>query len=487
MENMDKNKELIQEILENIGGKENISYLSHCMTRLRFNLKDKSVVNIEKIEKMEGVLGTQFSSGQYQVIIGPGVEKIYKEMCQIAGIESRDNSLSDPTPKEKWTIKSVFNRILETITSCLTPVLPVLIVSGLIKMFASLLGPTMLNIVGENSDIFRLLTFVGATGFYFFPVFVGLAASKKFGVTPMLALLMGCILVTPDLQTIVTSEEAFTVFGLPMTNVNYAYTVFPIILIIWIMSYVEKYLKKITPVSLESLVVPLGTIIIMLPIGLCVLGPIGHYLGEYLSHFLIWLHQVLGPFGVAIIGALFVLIVATGMHLPLFATAILSITNLGFDNTILVGAIVGVYVNFAVTLGMMLKAKKPEDRGIAFSSFISQFFGGVAEPIIFGIYFRYKRTLVYRMVGSFIGTLYAAFMGCSVYFMGSSNFLYVLAFNGGDQTSFIHGCIACVIGFVVAFGMMLVFGYESTAINENQVENRFELVWKTILNKSVRK
>ncbi|WP_270273898.1 PTS transporter subunit EIIC [Enterococcus gallinarum] len=453
------------EILEAIGGEENISYVTHCMTRLRFNLKDESLVDELKVKNIKGILGCQFSGGQFQVIIGPNVSKVYNKLIENRTFES-DTTLENINKKEhgkkeKNSFKGTINKILDAITGCLTPILPVLIVSGLIKMLPTLLGPTMLNLVSDSSDFFKLLTFVGDTGFYFFPVFVGIAASKKFGCNTMIAVFIGTVLVHPTFVEIVKVGEPFKLLGLSVPLVSYSSTVFPMIIIVWVMSYVEKYLKKITPEALSSLLVPFLTVVIMLPLGLYVLGPIGSMLGEYLSQGLIALRSVLGPLGVAIIGSLFVLIVATGMHLPLFATAILAITNVGYDDTILVGAIVGVYVNFAIVLGFIIKSKTAEQKGFGFTCLISQFFGGVAEPIIFGIFFQHRRTLVYRMIGSFVGSLYAGLMNCKVYFLASSNFLYPLAYNGGgNNSSFINGIIACVIGFVVAFVLIMMFGIE---------------------------
>ncbi|WP_028042968.1 PTS transporter subunit EIIC [Candidatus Stoquefichus massiliensis] len=459
---------LASAILERIGGKENVSYATHCMTRLRFNMKDESLVDQEAVKSIESVMGCQFSGGQFQIIIGPGVDKVYAKVCELGGfaVEELVNENLDFKKKEKISIKVFVNRILDGIAGCLTPIIPILICAGLIKMIVALIGPSMLNLVSESSDIFRLFTFVGDAGFYFFPVFVGLSGAKKFGCNPMIALFMGCILLHPSFVDIVNQGNPFSVYGIPMTLTQYSSTVLPMIMITFVMSYLEKYLRKWIPDAVSTLFVPLLTILMMLPIGLCVLGPLGSVLGIYIGEVLMWLRDIFGPFGVALIGAVYILIVATGMHLPLMTTAIVSMTTIGYDNTVLVGAIVAVYTSMAVSLGVMLKSKNAQTKSLGLSCFISQFLGGVGEPTIFGIMFRYRKTLIYSMIGTFIGGLYAAFMNVAVYFAGSSNFLMALSYSGENTGSLIHGWIACAIGFTVTFALMLVLGFES----EKEVE-----------------
>ena len=464
---MNKEK-LAKEIIDNIGGKENVTHVGHCMTRLRFNLKDKSAVAIDPIKNLDGVMGVQFSGGQFQIIIGPGVEDLYETLVKLGdfGEQQGQTIKSNPEPaakKERFSFKTILDKMMDTIAGCLTPILPILIVAGLIKMMAALVGPSMLNLAGESSDIYRLLTFVGDAGFYYFPVFVGLSGAKKFGSNQMIALLMGVILVHPTFVEIVASGEPFSVFGIPMTPSSYSSTVIPMILITWVMSYVEKYLKRFIPTALSTLLVPLLTVLIMLPLGLCLLGPLGTIIGLGLGNGLILLRELFGPFGVAIIGALYLPIVATGMHLPLIATALMSITTLGYDNTVLVGALVTVYTSLAISLGFMLKSKDPQKRSLGLSCFVSQSLGGVGEPTLFGIQFRYKRTIIYSMLGAFAGSLYAGFMNCAVYFVGASNFMAALGYTGGASSGIFHGVIACGIGFVVTFTLIMVFGYEPKA------------------------
>lgn len=198
----------------------------------------------------------------------------------------------------------------------------------------------------------------------------------------------------------------------------------------------------------------------ILPIALCVLGPAGAVLGNYLATFLYWLHDVLGPVGVAIIGSLFMLIVATGMHLTLLATALVSLTTIGYDNTVLVGSTAGTYACIAIYLAYFLKSKNAREKQLGLTVLISQAFGGVGEPGMFGVLFRYPKLAIYEMVSAFIGGLWMGITNVKVYFLGSANLMAAVVFSGSNPSSLINGIIGCAIAFVIAFVLTFAFGWE---------------------------
>ncbi len=471
---MDKNRQIAEEVIKAVGGKENINSVAHCMTRLRLVLKDYGIPSKEEIKGINGVLGVVEQGGQLQVIIGQTVPKVYEEALKLlpgmgGGTVDEDLGKGD-IPKEKFSWKKLPSKMMASIIGCLTPILPVLIAAGLIKMIVAIIGPTMLNVAPESSDLYRLLYMVGEAGFYFFPVFVAWSGAKYFGCSPVIALLLGGLLIYPDFTAIVEAGEAFSVFGIPMRGATYSSTVLPMILTTWAASYVERFFKKITPAAISTMMIPLGTLLVMLPVSLCILGPAGAILGEYIGAFLIWLHTILGPVGVAIIGSLFLVIVATGMHLPLITTAIVSMTTLGFDDTILVGSIAGTYACIMIYLAYLIKAKTADERSLGVSVFVSQALGGVGEPGMFGVLFRYPKLVAIEMASTFIGTLYMGITNVKLYFAASSNFLAAVVFNGGDVTNFINGCIGCSIAAVLAFVLVMVLGYENngslTALKE---------------------
>ena len=227
-------------------------------------------------------------------------------------------------------------------------------------------------------------------------------------------------------------------------------------LITWCMGIVEKYLKKYIPDAAMSFE-PFVLLVIMLPIALCGLGPIGTVVGTWINNIILWIHNIFGPLGIALIGALYIPLVGTGMHLPVITTAVVAFSSYGFDDTILVGAIPAVYAMIAIDIIYVLKARNAEDRAVGISCLVTQAFVGLGEPSIFSILFRYKKALLVSVVATFFGALYAGLMHCAVYMLPISNALVASVYAGGGSShSFIHGCIACGISFVTALVMMLM-------------------------------
>ena len=378
-------------------------------------------------------------------------------MEETAIVEASEN---DEKPKEKMTIKKVVGSVVDAIGACVTPMLPIITAAAIIKLIASLLGPSMLNVLPETSEFMRLLALVGDAGFYFFPVYVAYSGAKRFGANIPMALFIAGILLHPSLIDIVNAGEAFHVYGIPMTLTTYSSNFISMFLITWAMSYVEKGLNKIIPNSLRALLFPVLLIFIMLPISLCVLGPLGAIIGKGIADAIVALHAVFGPITIGIVGALWPLLIVTGMHQALIAIALSYIASVGFDNSILVGAIVSNYAMMAICLAFLLKAKNAENRAYASSALVTLVIGGVSEPTLFGIILRYKRIIPCMMAGGFVGGIYAGIMKVAVYFAGSGNVLSCLGFAGEYAPSLLHGIIASAIAFVVTLVLSMVVGFE---------------------------
>lgn len=459
-------QEIATTILEHIGGKSNVSYATHCMTRLRLTLKDKGIIDDEFIKAMPNILGTKTIGTQYQVIIGPDVEHVYSEFCKLIGLVENKGiqelvEEDSVIQKEKLTIKKVMNNIMDAIGACVAPMLPIITAAGLLKMIVAVLGPSMLNLLPETNDFMRLLTLVGDAGFYFFPIYVAYSGAKKFGANIPIALFIAGVLLHPSLIGIVQEGEPFTVYGIPMVLTTYSTSFVPMILITWVMSYVEKLLNKYIPNSLRALLYPLLLILIMLPIALCILGPLGTLLGEGVANAIISLHGVLGPVTIGLVGALWPLLIVTGMHQALIAIGLSYIATAGCDTSILVGAIISNYPLIAIGLVYLIKAKTAESRSYGSSSLITLTLGGISEPTLFGIILRFKKSILYMLAGGFAGGFYAGLMNVAVYFVGSGNLLVALGFGGANPNSLLHGVIGCIIGFIVTFVLAMMFGFDS--------------------------
>ncbi|GAQ00837.1 PTS fructose transporter subunit IIB [Companilactobacillus farciminis] len=481
----EKFKKIGKEILQDVGGTSNISSVTHCMTRLRFNLKDESIPNDNNIQNIDGVIGVNRSGGQYQVIIGQSVSNVYDALTDVGGLTKNapidENLDKNLTTKETFSWKKLGNNILNKLAGSLTPLIPILIGASMFKMFAAVLGPTMLNVFSTGTNTYKLLTFVGDAGFYFFPIFLGYTSAKQFKTSPMIAMFLGAILLDPNLTSIVKAGKAFTVYGIPMKLVDYSSTVVPILLSVWVMSYIERFIKRHVPETISTIVVPTLTIIIMLPITLTILGPAGSYLGQYVSDGLLAFGKFGGIWsilGIAIIGALWELLVMTGMHLIMITTMMVIFTTVGQENFISIGGLVASFSVAGMCLGAAMALKNKKEKALSYGYFIASFIGGVTEPGLYGVAVRYKRPFLGMMIGGFLGGLYAGATHVTAYVLVPvANFLGLTALVGGSTANMINGIISAAISLIGAAVATYLINIKQTSKKEDTVSNTdFELV-----------
>lgn len=448
--------QMAQEILAYVGGASNVSSVSHCMTRLRFNLKDMSIAMDDAVKNIDGVLGVTRAGGQYQVVIGQTVNEVYDAVVKagnLTTIAPIDENL-DAKAKEKLTWKSAGSAILNKVAGSLTPLIPMLMAASIFKMLAAVLGPSMLNIFSENSDTYKMFTFVGDAGFYFFPVIVGYTAAKQFGVNRIMAMFLGAILIDPNLVNIVNAGKAFHLFGIPMKLVDYSSTIIPIILSVWVMSYVDRFFNKHITASLRTIFAPMLTIVVMLPVSLCILGPLGGFLGDIICNGILSFGKLGGIWtilGIAIIGALWELLVLTGMHIVMISTMMLLFAHGGHDNFVTLGAVSASMAVAGMCLGASIRLKNKEERALALGYTVASIIGGVTEPGLYGVAIRYRRPFVGMMIGGFCGGLYAGITHITAYVMVPvANFLALTAYIGGSSANIINGIVSGVIAFLAA-------------------------------------
>lgn len=448
----EKFQKVAEDVLEAIGGKANVANVTHCMTRLRFNLKDESIPNQDEIKKISGVLGVVKSGGQFQIVIGQTVDHVYNCLCEIGGFENNANIDGNiEQEKKETTFKSIGSSILDGLAGCLTPLIPLMMAASMFKLFAALFGPTMLNVISEASDVYKLFTFVGDAGFYFFPIVVGYTAAKKFGATPVVAMFLGGIMLHPTFVDMATKGAAFTVFGIPSKVQNYSSTILPIIMSVWVMSYIEKFFKKYMPSTLKTVFAPALTILVMLPIALCVLGPAGSFIGSYICNGLLSLNGGLGFIGIAIIAALWEFLVMSGMHIVMISTLILVFSTNGNEAFVTPAALSASIAVAGMCLGAALRIKEKEQRGLSLGYVVASFIGGVTEPGLYGVGMRYKRPFIGMIIGGFAGGLYAGIMGVTAYtLVPVASILCVISYAGGPASNFVQGSISLGISFIVA-------------------------------------
>lgn len=456
-------KKVAEQILSTVGGAENVASVTHCMTRLRFNLKDESLSNDEKLEDISSIISVVHAGGQVQLVVGPTVDKVYDEVCKQGGFEvtvSIDEELDGPqlSWKERLAPKHLFNQLLDAVSGAITPILPIFCVAGIFKMLVILFGPEGAGFMSETSDLYRILSLVGDAAYYYFPVFAAYSSAKKFKTSPVLALLIAVVMIYPDMLVIVEDGKPFSVFGIPMQLVNYTQAVLPVILITWAQSYVERFFKKISPDMLRILIVPVGTVLVMLPVALCLCGPAVQFVMGLVADFIIWLASVAGPAATAVIGAFWNLIIATGMHVPIYTAILPAALQNGYDAILYPGTAVVAYTTLAIALAYGLRTKDKESRATGWNLFITYAFGRVSEPIIYGILFRNKKALAWNMIGGAVGGLLVSLLHANVYIFTGVGFpwMNVLMF----AQDIIPGTIGCLAGGAVTFALAMIFGFE---------------------------
>lgn len=443
--------ELASKVVEYVGGKDNIVFFTHCVTRLRFNVKDKSLVKGSDIEKIRGVMGCQWVGDQYQIIIGQSVSDAYNLIVKETGLEgngSVDEDMGD-AHKKKFSINAVF----DAISGSITPIIPVFIGAGFIKIAVLLL--TQFGLLTADNTTIQVLTFVGDAGFYFLPVFVGAFAAKKFGANMALGMMMGAIFIHPSFISAVTDGTALSVYGIPVYATTYSSSVVPALLTVWVMSYVEKFFAKHSPDSIRSITEPFFTLLVMLPLALCVLGPVGAFVGTYLSEAIMWLYNTTGFFGIAVLSAIFPWIVMTGMHTALAPYLVNAMATVGYDPIICTANVVANIDQGAACAAVAFKTKHDENlRSVASACAVTAIVGGVTEPGMFGVNLKLKTPMYGAMIGSFFGALVAGFGHAYPYSMSGSGGLFALpAYLGGDNpfASMAWMATGLVVGAIVTF------------------------------------
>lgn len=452
---MDKNEQIVSELLPLLGGKENVSAATHCMTRLRLNLKDEKLVDVDAIKKINGVAGTQFVGRQLQVIIGTNVSKVYDIFVKEAGVAAQaaiDENLDAP---KKKGVDAVFDYISGT----MSPILPAFIAGGFFKMLATVLGPGSLNLISAESDLSTLLTFMGDAGFYFLPIIVGISSSMKLNMPWSYGAYIGAIMLHPTFTAL--AGQPFKVFGIPCNVQSYASTVIPILAIVWVMSYIYRFFRKLVPDALQLIFVPFITLLMITPIALCLIGPAGSFLGNYIAGAIIGMNDVFGPLAVALVGGLFLPLVFTGMHVMFYMYLFTTFPTIGYDSFFLPGTFASSWVILGLWLACLVKFKKKENKAYATGTFLTWILGGVGEPFMFGILLKNKKLLLASCVAGAIAGFVAGLLHLTAYALAPANGIYsVLAFMGGPSFNYVAMAITVLVSAGCAFAAAVILGVE---------------------------
>ena len=464
-------KKLASSVVDAVGGVGNVTNLTHCMTRLRFILKDEAKASDETVKNIPGVMGLVKQGGQYQIIIGNNVAAAYKEILAL-GVDGGATVDASEQPKQKWTLKRVGMTILDAIIGTMTPLIPAIIGGSMVKLLAMLL--LMTGVVGETNSTYVLLNTIGDAAFFFLPILVAVSASKKFGTNTYLAVAIAGLMVHPvfmDLMAKAAEGQAVTLAMLPITSVKYTYTIIPAIVMSWLLRYIEAGFDRITPLVTKNFLKPMLILLVGAVIAISIVGPAGVWLGNGISAVVYGIHGKLGWLAVAIVGAIWPLLVMTGMHRVFTPTIVTTIAETGSEAMVMPSEIGANMSLGGVSLAVAFKTKNSELRQTALAAASSALIAGITEPALYGVAIRLKRPMIASVITGFIAGAVAGLAGLASHSMAAPGLFTSVQFIDKDNpTSILWIAAVMAISVVVSFALTLILGFEDIPVEEDEAD-----------------
>lgn len=465
--------EIADTLIAALGGKENITRLFHCMTRLRFYVKDRTKIHEKEILKVSGISGVNWHEDQFQVIAGNEVNEMYK------ALENKGVPTDDAPAAESQSSKSVVSKIIDSITGCMTPMIPALTAAGMIKVVLSLL--TTFHLVTDTSSTYQVISMIGDVTFYFMPFLIAANAAKVFRVNQSLALFIAGVYLSPAFVSMVASDAAITLFGLPITKATYSYSVIPVILMVWITHYIELLVDRITPKMVKLILNPTLVILISAPIALIVVGPLGTIIGNGLAVAINFLSAKLGFIIVGILAATFPFIVMTGMHHALTPIGLNAIATGGTDSLIFVSQVCSNIAQSGSSFAVAVKSKDENMKQLASAAGVSALMG-ITEPALYGVTLKLKRPVVAAAIAAGIGGIVGGLLHVSLY-IAQNCIMAIPAFIGEKgMSNLLYGIIMIVVSFVASFVLTFIFGFEDAEPEQEEKKTESKEAEKTQQN-----
>ncbi|WEJ75847.1 beta-glucoside-specific PTS transporter subunit IIABC [Streptococcus suis] len=448
-------------ILEAVGGEKNVLRATHCVTRLRLELKDENIVSDERVKSISGVIGIMKKNGQYQIILGNDVANYYKEFTALGKFDS------DSVQQVKKA--NVLEQVIEYIAGSMTPLIPAMLGGGMIKVLVIVLP--MLGLLKADSQSISFLAFFGDAPYYFMPIFLAYSASQKLKVTPALAMSVAGILLHPNFVQMVSTGDPLHFLGAPVTPASYGSSVIPILIMVWLMKYIEAVFNKVTPAVTKSFLQPTLVLLVSGFIALVLVGPLGVIVGEGLSQLVEQMHGVAGWLTLAVLGAIMPFIVMTGMHwafAPIFLAA-----SIATPDVLILPAMLGSNLaQGAASMAVAFKSKNSNTKQIAFAAGFSALFAGITEPALYGVTLKYKKPLYAAMIGGGLAGLFVGLTGVKAYLFAVPSLIALSQFIYSEAASNItNAMIAAAISIIVTFILAYFLGIdeETSTINLEKV------------------
>lgn len=428
-----------QQIIELVGGKENISAVVHCMTRLRFTLKDRSIAKTEEIKKMDGVIDVVSNDVAYQIIIGTHVSEVHAELISMLGMSGET-----PAPNAPKTKKNPFKAALDLVSESMTPLLEPIIAAGMLAGLMSLVALT--GIISAESPTYIVLDSIRSAIFYFLPVFMAMSCAKRLNASPYLAVALAVTLLSGSINEV----EGLSFLGFNLPTITYSGSFIPILIAVWFMGHVQTFLKKVIPNMLQYFLIPVFTLVITLPVTLFLFGPIGTWIGEGISFLCTLLANTLGNWAVVAFYAAiqpFLIMMGAGNFIMPIVMAFLA--EMGYDPLFLAACTISDIAVGGTMLGYFLRAKNAKQKQlfgtVSFSAIL-----GCTEPAVFGCFVKYRRPFVCVMIGGGLGGLFAGLMNVKTYTMAWGLAGLPSYIGQNDFNNFYFMIAAVAIGFVAA-------------------------------------
>ena len=458
-----------KKILERVGGKDNVVSLIHCMTRLRFTLKDESIVNDELVKKTKGVMGVMKKAGQYQIIIGNDVANVYNELQKLGNFSNQ--KVAKPQKQEK---RNILSMLMDTISGIMTPVIPALIGAAMMKVLLTVLP--MLGILDTSGQTYQILNVIGDGAFFFMPVLIAISASQKFGTNMYYAASLALIMLHPNfisfMNTAHDANETVKFLGfLPVTYASYAYSVIPIILSVWALRYVERLVDKITPVVTKNFLKPMLVMLVAAPIAIIVLGPLGSIFGNVLSDIVYFIHDKLGFIAIGLVAGIYPFVVVAGMHHAFTPIKLGMLATIGYENFICIGELCSNMAQGAAALAVSIRSKNKDFKQIAGSSAFSALLAGITEPALYGVTLRLKKPMLGACIGAVAGGLFGGFFQMKCFGIATPATITIVQYvEEGRPESLLIAALTILLTVVVAFIATMFIGFEDVVDEDDDIE-----------------